>query len=135
MPDPVEVVLQEIDRAMDDYIDRVFELSQQFLVDQNKIDTGTLFKTANIERRFLEKTIVYPAPHADDIEYGRVAGTMPPVDPIIAWVKRKLAITNEKEARQTAWAIAFTIKQRGTQPSPYLTPSIIQANNEFGLRE
>jgi len=58
---PEEVVLEELDKVMNKFIDRVFELSQLNLVNDGKIDTGTLLKTANINRRFLEKEIVYPS--------------------------------------------------------------------------
>lgn len=130
---PEDVIEKEIDKIMNNYVDEVFRLSQEKLIEMNKVDTGSLLKTANINRAFLEKEIVYPAIHADIIEFGRVPGTMPPTDALISWVRRKLGIKNDKEARRIAFAIAMAIKQRGLEPTPYLQPSINQANVKFGL--
>ena len=131
---PVDVILKELDEQMDLFADRIFELSQQRLVDDGKIDTGTMFKTANIERKFLEKTIVYPALYADVIEFGRHPGTMPPVKPLIKWVQRKLGITNIKKARNVAWAIATEIKKRGLEGIMFLDQSVEQATSELKLK-
>lgn len=38
----------------------------------------------------------------------------PPIEPLIDWVRVKLAITEEKEARGVAFAIARSIARRGT---------------------
>lgn len=116
-------MLDAIDKWMDDAADEIFAGSQDNLVNDAKIDTGFLLKTGNINRVRLKKTIIYPADYADDVEYGRMAGTMPPVAPIKEWTKRKLGITNPKQLNNTAWAIATSIKSRGIQPAPYLRPS------------
>lgn len=127
-----DVVLQEIDKLMDNFANRVFQISQEKLVNDGKIDTGTLMKTANVERSFLRKKIVYPAKYASDVEFGRTAGTMPPVEPLQKWARRKLGV-DEKKAKGLGWAIAVTIKKRGVLPSPFLQPAIEQAKAEFGL--
>jgi len=127
-----DVVLKEIDRVMDDFANRIFQLSQENLVNDGKVDTGTLLKTANINREFLHKTIVFPVNYAENIEYGRLAGTMPPVEPLKKWARRKLGLS-EKEANGVAWAIAKTIQKRGIQPSPFLQPAIMQARAEFKI--
>lgn len=123
-------ILEEMDQEMDKIVDQAFFWSQQFLIDQGKIDTGLLLKSANISRSFLNKEIIYPAVYADVTEFGRTAGSFPPVDPIQKWVKRKLGVRNEKEARSAAFAIARTIEQRGMQPAPYLRPAIDKAISE-----
>ncbi len=133
MPKPIDVIEKEVDKLMDDYVDEVFRLSQEKLIAMGKIDTGTMLKTANVNRKFLEKEIVYPAVWSDIIEFGRAPGTMPPVDALINWVRRKLNVKSEKEARRIAFAIAIAIKQRGLEPFPYIQPSILQANAKFGL--
>jgi len=124
-------ILDEVNRQMDDFVDRIFQLSQERLIEDDKVDTSFLLKTANVNRQFLKKTIVYPAIYAENIEYGRMPGSMPPVDSLITWVKRKLGITNSKEARGIAWAIAKSIKKRGIDPSPFLEPAVEQAVEEF----
>lgn len=132
MPSNEQVVLKEFDKFMDKFIDRVFYLSQDNLVRQNKIDTGTLLKTANIERQFLNKQIVYPASYADHVEFGRSKGSFPPVAPLQKWARRKLGI-KEKEAKSVGWAIAKSIQKRGIAASPFLRPGIEKARQEFGV--
>jgi len=129
--------IREVEKAMDDhlndYVRRVFELSQENLISAEKIDTSNLFKTANINISTNEKTIVYPAPYASDVHDGRAEGSMPPVDPLQRWVTRKLGIKNKKKARQAAWAIAVSIKKNGIKETPYLRDAITQSNREFGF--
>ena len=131
MADIVDTIMQEFDKQMDRFVDQVFAESQQNLVDEGKIDTGNLLKTGNINRKFLEKEIVYPAPYAEPVHFGRVAGTMPPVAPLEKWARRKLLIRDPKEARRTAWAIAFAIKERGIQPSPFLQNALDKVELEW----
>lgn len=133
MPKPEDVILKEIDKEMDKFIDKVFRLSQERLIDDGKVDTGTLVKTANINRRFLDKEIVYPASYADHVEFGRLPGSAPPTSALQLWVQRKLGISSEKEARSISFAIARDIKQRGIQPLPYLRESIQRVRGEFGI--
>jgi len=128
-----EVVLSEIDKFMNEVTDRIFQLSQENLITEGKVDTGNLLKTGNVNRRFLEKEIVYPAPYADTIEFGRNPGQMPPPEALNNWVRRKLGVKNEKEAKRVSWAIAMAIKQRGIQPTPFLQNAISQAKTEFGI--
>jgi len=133
MARPEDVILQEIDKVLDDYVDRVFEISQQNLIDQNKVDTSNLLRTGNIIRNKLNKVIVYPAPYADIPEFGRTAGT-PVYSPWLhGWVKRKLGISDPKKIRSVAWAISKSIEKRGIEATPYLRPAIERANKEFGF--
>jgi len=117
-----EGFLKEIDKKMDEVIDMIFAKSQENLIRDGKVDTGTLLKTANINRSFLKKEIIYPANYAESVEYGRARGSMPPVEPIIRWVKRKLA-KSDKEAKSLGWAIAKSIEKRGIAASPFLRPA------------
>jgi hypothetical protein len=48
------------------------------------------------------------------VERGRPPGSMPPVDQIELWVRRKLGVTGS-EARTTAFLIARAIERRGTR--------------------
>ena len=45
---------------------------------------------------------------------GRKPGTFPPIEPILDWVRGKLGISDEKEARSVAFVIARKISQSGT---------------------
>ena len=135
MPKPEDVIIKEFDKQMDAYIDRVFQLSQEKLIEDGKVDTGNLLQSGNVNRKLLDKEIVYATPYADVIEFGRLPGTMPPVQALVKWIQRKLGIKNKKQAKKVAWAIAMAIKNRGMDASPYITPSFKQANQEFGVVE
>jgi len=125
------VILQEIDKLMDNIVDKIFQRSQENLIREGKVDTGTLLKTANINREFLKKEIVFPALYADVIEYGRAPGSMPPVEALEKWVMRKLGI-EKKKAKSVCWAIAMAIKQRGMAATPFLRPAIESTFAELG---
>lgn len=120
-----------INEYMDDLVDFIFQNSQENIVDKNIIDEGTLLKSGNVQRKFLEKSIVYPVPWADSTEFGRLPGSHPPVDPIKEWVKRKLGVKDEKQASKIAWAIAKDIEKNGLMPRPYLQPAIEAGINRF----
>lgn len=135
-----EAVIKEVDRWMDNLIDRIFELSQQNLITPDekgrvKADTGHLLKSGNVNRKVLEKEIVYNAPYSDVVEFGRTAGH--PVNPewLHKWVRRKLGIKDEAEVKRAAWAIAKAIEKRGIAASPYLRRAAIQAFREFGVSQ
>lgn len=131
MPDNIEVFLKEVDKLLDNFADRIFELSQDNLIRQGKVDTGTLLKSGNVNKEFLEKTITYSAPYADIIEYGRNPGQIPYSKWLHKWVRRKLGIRNEAEIKRVAFAIAKSIEQRGIMPSPYIRPAFEKARTEF----
>jgi hypothetical protein len=120
-------LLQAIDEKMDELVDEVFANSQSNIVDQGIVDEGTLLKTGNINRQFLSKQIVYPAPHASDIEFGRLPGSMPPVQPLEEWVRRKQIANDPKDVRRIAFAIAKDIEKNGQTPRPFMSPAIDKA--------
>lgn len=119
-----KAILQAIDTKLDEIASNIFANSQEQIVQKGIIDEGTLLKSGNINREFLQKTIIYSAPYSDSIEFGRLPGTMPPVDMIKAWVLRKGISTNEKEAQRIAWAICQDIKTYGLDPRPFLSPAV-----------
>ncbi|RME52496.1 HK97 gp10 family phage protein [Candidatus Woesearchaeota archaeon] len=128
-----QAIIEVLDKALNEFIDRVFEKSQTKLAEEGKVDTGNLLKTANIERKPLEKTIVYPADYAEWVEFGRLPGSMPPPGELQKWCERKLKL-KPKEAKKAAWAIAKAIEQRGIQPFPFLTRSAMETIQEMGLQ-
>lgn len=123
-------LLRAFDEWMNDYVDLIFQHSQEHLVLHEKIDTATLLKTANVERLPFEKTIVYPAPYAESVHFGRAPGSMPPPSALEKWVRRKLGVP-EKEVKSTAWAIAKAIEQRGIAETPFLTEAVKKANAQM----
>lgn len=117
---------KEVMRWVNDFVDRVFQISQENLVSEGKIDTSTLLRSGNVNRTSDGAEIVYSASYASNVHDGRMWGSMPPVDPIERWVNRKLNIKG-KEGRSTAWAIATAIKERGIQSTPFLQAALEKA--------
>jgi hypothetical protein len=125
---PSKEALEALDKFMDELVDEIFTYSQENIVKIKAVDTGEMLTHGNVNRKFLEKEIVYPAPQSLWIEYG----THPhPVskkgrEAIAAWAQRKLGI-DEKEAESAAWGIANKIRAHGQAPRPFLRPAIDQA--------
>lgn len=131
----VSEVLKEVDKFMDDFADSVHLKAQRNLIDDGKIDTANITKTSHVIRESFNKSVVFPASYADDIEFGRIPGSMPPVDALVPWVRRKLGVSNEKEARRVAFAIALSIKKRGIDAFPYLRMAVDATSIEFGVEQ
>jgi hypothetical protein len=108
-----------LDHVLDEIADQVFAQSQLYLVAHDKVDTGFLMKTGNVQREFLAKRVNYSAPYASYVHAGRLPGTMPPLGALEEWARRKLGLSR-KEARSAAWAIGMAIKARGIRPAPFL---------------
>jgi len=119
-----EELLTEIDKKMDEMADNIFANSQTQIVQKNIIDEGTLLKSGSMNKGFLEKTITYSAIHAQSTEYGRLPGSMPPVNALKGWVKRKGIASKQKDIDRIAWAVSKNIKEEGLQPRPYLGPAV-----------
>lgn len=123
----VDEVAKELNKKVQKIADRIFQLSQENLIEDGHIDTGTMLKTANINRGDGYAMITYPAEYADNIEYGRQPGTQPPLEPLIKWCRRKLKLKDDKEAEKVAWAIVVSIKKRGIAPTRFMRNAIDQA--------
>jgi hypothetical protein len=119
-----EELLKRIDAKLDALVDEIFADSQSIIVEKQIIDEGTLLKSGNIQRAFLEKTIIYSAPYADVIEFGRLPGTMPPSESIRAWVRRKNIAREDPELNRITWSIMQHIKRDGLEPRPFLSPAV-----------
>ena len=119
-----------VDRMLDDFVDLIFAESQENFIRFKKWDTGFAARSGNVERRFLEKKIVYSAPYVAAIEFGREPGSMPPVDPIYEWARRRLGMS-ESEAKKVAWAIAKKIEKEGIEPTPILRNAITTARKVY----
>lgn len=114
---------------LDEVTDIIFTKSQENIVQKKIVDRSTLLNSGRIDRGEDSNKIVYATPYADTIEFGRIPGKMPPVDPIKAWIRRKLKIKDEREVNSFAWAIAKDQKKNGTSPRPYLLPAIHATDN------
>lgn len=124
--------LKKADKKLDEIANELFRDSQENIVKKGVIDEGTLLKSGNINRKFLEKEIVYSAPHAKWIEYG-TEPHFPPIAPLEAWAKRKLGL-NDKEAKSAAFGIANKINEEGSEPKPFLREAVNQIKRKYGVR-
>ena len=119
-----EKFLQELDRELRKVVDEIFTKSQLNIVNNGTVNEGFLLKSGDVVKvSDAHYKIVYSAPYAEVIEFGSEPH-MPPVKPIERWVRLKLGITNEQEARSIAWAIAKGIEKEGTRPQPFLRPAL-----------
>lgn len=64
--------------------------------------------------------------HIQFARYGRGAGKMPPIEPLVDWVKQKGLVKSNKEALGTAWAIAKSISKKGTKNYVKNAPNAIE---------
>lgn len=128
-----KAVLDAVDELLDTFVDLVFQKCVNKLINDGKLDTGKIVQTANVNREYLSKSLVFPVNYAESIEYGRSPGTMPPVSELETWVRRKLAISDARQAKSIAFAIAMKIKERGIAEFPFLRSSIDESINEMGL--
>ncbi len=148
MATPEQVIAKEIDKKMDDFVDRIFQLSQENLTirhpkvfkdgsmkDVITTDTGTLLKMGRVEKRFLNKTVAYPAPYAADVEFGNDGVPVNPKE-LETWVRRKLfknKPAKDSTVERVARNIAKSLGERGQSQDPFLRPAISQAIKEFNL--
>lgn len=140
----IQKVLKE---TLKDTSELLFEKSQENLKSYGAVDTGTLMGSGFIEMNHEYEWVVgYSAPYSIFVNYG-TKGRMPPVEPILEWVKRNLAITGkgkqkqyelkartgrrirkaedeQKKALSVAWAVAKSIEKDGTEPRPFFTEAV-----------
>lgn len=117
----------KLDKLLDDIVDKVFENSQDNLNKNGTTDTSALAFSGKVYKDFLEKIILYTAPHAVPIE----EGTGPHFvsrkgrEKIEVWCRRKLGKT-PKEAKSMSYAIITNISKRGQDAQPYLLPGLYE---------
>lgn len=75
--------------------------------------------------------VVYRAPYARDIEYGRPPGkVVEDLNKLRSWVIRKLGVKPE-EADTVVKYVARKIYREGTEPRPFLRDAIYQVKSKF----
>ncbi|MBW6469619.1 MAG: hypothetical protein K0A90_00175 [Methanosarcinaceae archaeon] len=124
-------MLTFIDKKLDEIVDEIFANSQEIIISKRIVDEGTLLKSGNINRGFLEKSIVYPVPYADTIEFGRLPGDDVPIETIKAWLRRKGFVKGEKNINTVAYFIVKNIKKNGQEPRPFLSPAVEMVRNKI----
>lgn len=94
--------------------DELQEIIEQFL----KLVSGRLdeYTTEKGEVVVSNNTVTLFTPsHIQFAKYGRGPGKLPPIEPLVDWVKKKGIVSSNEEARGTAWAIAKSISKKGTK--------------------
>ena len=120
-----------INRQMDDIADFVLAESQENILKNKSTGvTGNLLKLANVNRKFLEKQIVYSVPYAAFVEFGSEPHFVSPND-LIKWVEVKLKLKG-RHAWAVATVIADNITRNGLEEKPFLRPAIKSAIRRFG---
>lgn len=110
----------------------VLQIMEQFL----KLVSGQLDEYTTEKGRVVtgkgEVTLFTPA-HVQFAKYGRGPGKMPPVEPLIDWVKQKGIASEAKEAASVAFAIAKSISKNGTKNYVPNAPNAIEEaiDNQF----
>ena len=89
------------------------------------LDQYTTQKSDIKVNNYLSLSIITPA-HVQFAKYGRGPGKPPPIDPIMKWLMSKGKISNPKEAKGAAVAIARSIGKNGTKDYTRNAPSAIE---------
>jgi hypothetical protein len=85
-----------------------------FISVANELDPYTTEKSKVNVNNFKSVTLE-TVRHVQFAKYGRGPGKTPPIDPLVKWLNKKGIVTNPKEARGTAFAIAKSISKNGTK--------------------
>lgn len=106
------------------------------LISKDKIATGNLVQSITYQSQQTEEgasvTISIPG-YGKFVDEGRKPGDkMPPIQPILEWIRVRRIRTPEYTQPQLAWAIAKSIARRGIRPTPFIENSIQFALSNFG---
>ena len=124
------ILTKESEKMVKEYVldilsERVLARAQENLSEMKKVDTGYLMGSGYVERGDNSRKIGFSAPYAPNIEFGALPFRMD-YKILIPWVRRKLRITDIKEAKRVAYFISRKIAWEGTKPTPYLLPAVKQ---------
>lgn len=144
--------MQEVQRVIDKYGEKLVERIVKKLQAGNKVATGNLINSITYKYSYTNgqyKIQITGAPYLINVDRGRRAGAkMPPIKPLMAWIKAKrIPIANSRQTtlvkkgrnrptdqqlRGMAFAIAKNISKRGIKPFPILNEaSKILATKQF----
>ena len=126
----IKAVLDEIGATAID----ILGLSVKKLNDNKSVATSNLANSGRVKKINNWWTVGYTASYAWAIEYGRRAGTQPSITHLIAWVKKKLRINDEKEQKKVAFLVSRSIMKNGTKAKPFLTPAFNESMKGFNNR-
>lgn len=111
-------------RIGEDLIEEIGKVLDEFGI----TDTGDLKSSFEVKRDGEMGVIVgTKLKQAPAIEWGRLAGSMPPIESILEWVMRKKdpSLTPE-EAMEVAWRVAKKIEEEGQDATRFVRIAIVR---------
>jgi hypothetical protein len=129
--------------------------SVEKLKSNGSVATSNLANSGRVKKMKNYWTVGYTASYAWVVEYGRKAGTYPPIQPLMDWVhKKKIAFQTkvtlrgknagktrrvkgdkyEQRVKSIAIAISKSIKKTGIKPKPFLIPAFNEVMKGFNTR-
>lgn len=105
------------------------------LISKDKVATGYLVQNITYQTSQTEEgasvKISIPG-YGKFVDEGRRRGDkMPPIQPILEWIRVRRISTPEYTQPQLAWAIAKSIAKKGIRPTPFIQNSIDSVLNNF----
>lgn len=123
---------QNTERTIDFEGQNLVRAFQKVLNRKGITASGQLSKSFRIKQADEGGLIVEFDFYGQIVDNGRKRGSFPPVQPIIDWMReRGIKPAKGQTIRQTAFAIATSIKRRGIAPRPFLQMTL----NEFVEKE
>jgi len=132
-----------LQNVLDKYGGNIVKLMKNRLMSGNKFATGNLINSLTYKYSYSNGQYnlqITGAKYLINVDRGRRAGArMPPINPIIAWLKVKRINVNvpkegsrEAALRGRAYAVAKNISKKGIKPFPILRiGQIVSASNKF----
>ena len=120
--------MQEVQRVIDKYGEKLVERIVKKLQAGNKVATGNLINSITYKYSYTNgqyKIQITGAPYLINVDRGRRAGAKPPpVKPLLAWIKiRRIPINMELAMRGLNYAINLGFKNK---KGYFLPPSAVQ---------
>ena len=128
---------EAVARSMGIIGEKVTDTMIDTLISKGKLATGDLVAGIQHSETFDQQdnefvtTIKIPG-YGKYVNEGRRAGAkMPPIQPILEWIRVKRIRTPQYTQPQLAWAIAKSISIKGIRPTPFIENSIEFALTNF----
>jgi len=114
---------EQLDKELSKIAEAILAVAKENLIKNGTWYTGFLAKSGHVDHsKFMEKTIIFSAPYAEDVEFGSDPRYVPPGQ-LHLWAKRKLGLS-DKEAKRAAYFISKKIEREGTDPKPFVRPAL-----------
>ena len=112
-------LIKKLDEKVAKIAYRVLQESNNILIKENHVYTGNIIDSSGVEKvSDGVYKVIYDTPYATALEYGRLPGSMPPVELLEKWGERKLGKVG------LGWPVAVKIKNRGTSPVRFLKRAV-----------